>query len=122
MMKKKNKLSKDNYLDKIPVIAQGIEWEATNGTIVIHQHNKGFYAKIAQKFFGSPKESRIRLDAFGSYVWQCIDGKNDIHEIGLKVKSRFGNEAEPLYERLCQFMETLNRVHYIEFVSAEKDA
>lgn len=121
-MKKINKNTSENFLDKVPVIARDLDWDIIDGVVVVHQQNKGFYAKIAQKFFKTPETSHIRLDDFGTYVWQCIDGKSNVHEIGKKVEKEFGKKAEPLYERLSQFMETLSRVHYIEFVTAEKDA
>lgn len=111
---KRNK-KKENYLDRVPAVAADLDWEVTDGTVVVHQKNKGFYAKIAQRFFSTPETSHIRMDEFGSFVWQCIDGKSDIHEIGRKVEKRFGKKAEPVYERLSQFMETLKRVGYIRF-------
>lgn len=120
-MKKINRKSAENYLDKIPAIVRDLDWDITDGNVVVHQQNKGFYAKVAQKFFKTPETSHIRLDDFGSYVWQCIDGKSNIHEIGQKVDKKFGKKAEPIYERLSQFMETLSRVHYIEFIKPEKE-
>ena len=120
-MMKKNKKS-ENYLDRVPAVAADLDWEVTEGIVVIHQRNKGFYATIAQKFFSAPKTSHIRLDDFGSYVWQCIDGSSDLNAIGQKVKKEFGKKAEPIYERLSRFMETINRVGYIEFVEPGKES
>ncbi len=99
---------------------RGLEWELKEGAVIIHQRNEGFYAKIAHRFFGTPETSYIRLDEFGSYVWQCIDGESTVHAIGIRVKEQFGREAEPLYERLSRFIETLKRVHYIEFTDIKK--
>ncbi len=118
-MMKRNK-KKENYLDRVPAVAADLDWEVEDDTVIVHQKNKGFYARIAQKFFSSPETSHIRLDAFGSYIWQCIDGKSTIYEIGQKVEKEFGKKAEPLYERLSQFMETLKRVGYIRFVGKSK--
>ena len=78
MKKKKN----ENYLDNVPVINGDICWEEDDDKlIVIKQKNKGFYSKIAQKFFDRPKISNIHLDEFGSFVWKQIDGEKDIAEI-----------------------------------------
>ncbi len=115
---KKNK-RKENYLDRIPAVKADLDWDISEGTVVVHQENRGFYARIAQKFFSSPKISHISLDEFGSFVWQCIDGKSDIYEIGVKVKEEFGEKAEPIYERLTRFMEILKQAGYIRF--AERD-
>ena len=118
-MMRRNKKN-ENYLDKIPRIKGDLDWEVEDDTVIVHQKNKGIYAKIAQKFFSSPETSHIRLEGQGSYVWQCIDGESSIYEIGKKVEKKFGKEAEPLYERLSQFMETLSRVGYIEFAHPRK--
>ncbi len=116
-MKRTNKKIADNYLDKVPAIARDLDWDITeDGIVVVHQKNTGFYAKIAQKFFYTPETSHIRLDEFGSFVWQCIDGESTVFEIGEKVKKEFGEKAEPLYERLSQFIKTLENVHYIRML------
>ena len=36
-----------------------------------------------------------------------IDGKANIMEIGNKLKEQYGDEVEPLYERLSQFIQIL---------------
>ena len=117
MKKKKN----ENYLDNIPVINGDICWEEDdNQLIVIKQENKGFYSKIAQKFFDRPKVSNIHLDEFGSFVWKQIDGEKDIAEIGKSVSEEFGKDAEPLYERLSAYMYRLRDVKYISFRKVNK--
>ena len=112
MKKKKN----ENYLDNVPVINGDICWEEDDDQlIVIKQETKGFYSKIAQKFFDRPKVSNIHLDEFGSFVWKQIDGEKDITEIGKSVSEEFGKDAEPLYERLSAYMFRLRDVQYISF-------
>ncbi len=110
-MKKKN----ENYLDNIPVKNGDICWEEDDDLVIIKQENKGFYNKIAQKFFGRPEVSNIHLDEFGSFVWKQIDGEKDITEIGRLVSDEFGEAAEPLYERLVNYIYRLRDVKYINF-------
>ena len=64
----------------------------------------------------STTPTRKHLDEFGSFVWLSIDGKNTVFDIGGKVKEEFGEEAEPLYPRLIQFLNVLKEVKYIEFL------
>lgn len=112
---------KANYLDNIPAIGGDIVWEKDDENLVIVvQEHEGIYSKIAQKFFSSPKQSKIHLDAFGSFVWLQIDGESDIYEIGKKVKDQFGKKAEPLYERLSTFFATLKDVGFITFKNKEE--
>lgn len=78
-------------------------------------HNKGVFNKIAQVLFKKPKYSYIELDEFGSFVWEQMDGKKTIYEIGTLVKERFGDKAEPLYERLSQYIKILHNNHFIVY-------
>ncbi len=109
------KKNKANYLDNIPVIRGDIVWKEYNGLVTVNQEHKGFYAKIAQKVFKTPKTSYVDLDAFGSFVWLQIDGKRSIYEIGKLVKEEYGEAAEPLYERLSKYFYTLKDVDFVAF-------
>ncbi|MFV0516655.1 MAG: PqqD family protein [Aminipila sp.] len=116
-MKKK---SEQNYLDNIPIKNENYKWEVDDQIVTIQMENKGFYNRIAQKCFGTPKVSYITLDEFGSFVWQQIDGKRNIYEIGQLVKKHFGKEVEPLYERLSKYFYNLNNTKFISFKERDK--
>ena len=93
-----------NYLDNIPKINK--KWELTEqGEVEITVENKGVFHRIAQKFFKKPRYSFIKLDEYGSCVWQQIDGEKTIYEIGQILKSQHKKAANQLYERLAKFME-----------------
>lgn len=112
-MKKKIVISK-NYLENIPKRTD-IKWEKDDGGLVtLIVENKGWVNRIAQVFFKRPKFSNIHLDENGSFVWLLIDGETDIIKIGEKVKERFGEKAEPLYERLAQFFKMLEGYHFVK--------
>lgn len=113
-MRRKKKINTENYLDKVPAICRDLDWIQTNGLVTVTQENKGFYNKIAQRFFNTPKVSNIDLDEFGSFVWLCIDGKRNLFDIGKMIKEEFGEDAEPLYPRLIRFIQVLLEVKYIE--------
>ena len=106
--------TQENYLDRVPVIKEGIEWLADeNGIVTINIINKGFFNRLAQLLFRKPKVSHIHLEENGSFVWQTIDGKMNIAEIGILVKERFGEKAEPLYERLAKYFQMLDNCGFI---------
>lgn len=108
-----------NYIDNIP--KKNKKWELTeDGLVEITVENTGFFNKIAQKFFKRPRYSFIRLDAYGSCVWQQIDGKKNIYEIGQVLKSEHKKAAKQLYERLSAFFGILERNNYIIFVNEEE--
>lgn len=119
-MKKNNKIS-ENYLEKIPVKAQSVGFSVDEKNLVtLELENKGIFNKIAQKLFKKPKVSYIHLDENGSFVWLAIDGEKNILKIGEEVKTHFGEKADPLYERLAQFLKTLEAYRFIDLKSNNK--
>ena len=112
-MKKNNS---ENFLERIPVRNPELRWTADDEEIVtLEIDNKGFYNRIAQKFFKRPPITYIHLDKTGSFVWPLIDGEKDIIALGVLVKEHFGDEAEPLYERLAKFFQILESYKFISF-------
>ncbi len=113
---KKNKPLPRNYLEKIPVRPERIGWSADEkGIVTLEIENKGAFNRIAQKLFKKPKISYIHLDENGSFVWQQIDGARSISDIAPAVKERFGEAAEPLYERLAKFFQILDSYGFINW-------
>ena len=110
--------NKENYLDYIPKHNSLYEFSSNqNNHIEIRVPNKGLFNRIAQLVFKRPKFSNIELDEFGSFVWESIDGKSSIYEVGIRVKERFGEKVEPLYERLAHFIKTLHNNEFIVYVN-----
>lgn len=111
-MSKKNS---KNYLDFIPVKNPEIESttdEHNHVTVFIEW--KGFYHKVAQKFFRRPRVSDIKLDELGSFVWLSIDGTKDVHQISRELDARFPKMEKSL-SRLIKFLEILHDNHLIHW-------
>lgn len=103
-----------NYLEFIPVHNKNIRYETNdNNEITIFQENKGFFHWIAQKCFKRPRFSQIHLDPMGNFIWPLMDGQRNLLEIADCVKEHFGAEAEPLYDRLVQYIKTLESYGFI---------
>lgn len=106
--------TKKNYLEMIPVRNKDYLWNIDGkGCVVVDMPHKSFYDKIAQKLFHTPSVSHITLDRFGSFIWMQIDGNRDLIEIGSLVKQKYGEKAEPLYERLARYFDILKNNHFI---------
>ncbi|MBQ9983412.1 MAG: PqqD family protein [Lachnospiraceae bacterium] len=106
-MKKRNK-KVANYLEYIPSRNEKYRWETDEeGAVTIFVENKGVLMRITQKLINKPKVSQIHLEEMGSFIWPLIDGQRNILEIGVLVKEHFGDAAEPLYERLVQYLHSL---------------
>ncbi len=108
---------KENLLDFVPKRNSLIVFsEDKKGIVTLEVKNRGFYNRIAQIFFKRPKVSFITLEEFGSFIWKQIDGTRTVMEIAELVKEEFGDKAEPLYERLGKYMNTLRKCDYILWV------
>lgn len=106
---------KGNILDYVPLRNPKIDWqeksmveEPAGGThvqlTIIH---RGMLDRLVQKFFKRPASSTIDLDRFGSFVWKQIDGEKSVNEIADELWQEFGEDAEPLYDRLVKFLRLL---------------
>ncbi len=101
-------------MDRVYRIADGLEWNVSDeGVVTVDMVNKGFANYIAQRFFKKPRISHITLEGMGSFIFTQIDGTRSVCEIGTLVRERFGNDAEPLYERLSVYMKKLEEVGFI---------
>ncbi len=114
--------SNENYLEKVPVIKRDLKWSESDGKVTLEKENRGIANRIAQKLLKKPRVSYIHLDETGSFIWQQIDGERDIVAIGEAVKAQFGEKAEPLYERLAQYIKTLEHYGFAEFVEKQEKA
>ena len=110
-----------NYLDYIPVRNDQYTWKQTeDGSVTILVENKGIFHWLAQRFLHKPEVSQIHLEEFGSFLWKRIDGQQTVYEIGQQMKQHFGEKAEPLYERLCQFTKILHKNKFIVYTNKIK--
>ena len=114
-MERKGKAEKQsaNYLDFIPKIKEDLRWEKTQKDVTIYIENKGVMNRIAQKVLHKPKVSQIHLDEMGTFIFPLIDGMKSVYDIAPLVKEEFGEKAEPLYQRIVQYMRTLESYEFI---------
>ena len=111
-MKKNKKF--DNFLDAVPVKNPEINFtKDANGIVTLEIENKGLMNRVFQKLLKKPKITYIHMEELGSFVWQIIDGESDITALGKKVEEHFGEKANPLYERLSQYIKILESYNFI---------
>ncbi len=111
-MKKKQA---QNYLDYVPVKNPEIEYTVSdNGRVTVLVEWKGFFHRIAQRFFHRPKTSRISLDGYGSFVWLAIDDEADVHQLSQKLEEAYPKMEKSL-SRLIKFLEILHDNHLIRW-------
>lgn len=107
----------ENYLDYVPSYNVKTRYNIDeSGAVTILKENTGMFNKIAQKFFKKPRISQIHLDEMGNFIWPLIDGKRTVYDISVLVSEKFGQKAEPLYNRLIQYLMNLENYGFIDFV------
>lgn len=109
----KNKKA-ENFLEVVPVKNPEINFtKDDNGIVTLEIENKGLMNRVFQKLLKKPKITYIHMEELGSFVWQIIDGESDITALGKKVEEHFGEKANPLYERLSQYIKILESYNFI---------
>lgn len=103
-----------NYLDKVPMRNAQFKWSVDkDGAVALEVENKGVFNRIAQKLLKKPPVTFVHLDKMGTFIWPLLDGKLTVGELGEKVRAEFGDEAEPLYERLVKYFGILQSYGFI---------
>ncbi|KUH33840.1 hypothetical protein APY94_04360 [Thermococcus celericrescens] len=103
----------EEYMNLVPVRNEKIELKKIEGRyyLLIPMDSKLDF--LARRLHGDYR--RIELDEMGAYTWELCDGRRTVKEIGKALKARFGEDAEPLYERLVTFLFELAKRYLIEF-------
>ncbi len=109
----KQKRTSENFLERKPARAEWFVWTEESGKITLEIENKGMMNRICQKLFKKPPVSYVHLDEMGSFLWPHLDGEKNIIELGELVKEEFGEDAEPLYERLAKYLQILESYRFI---------
>ena len=103
-----------NMLDLVPVRALESE-SGPDGqvTLVKPRFRNRLLVKYLMPMFSRP-DFHVTLDEFGSHVWNRIDGTATVRDIGLSLREAFGEEVEPVYQRLGLFCRQLAANKFIE--------
>ena len=111
-----------NLLDYIPI--KNIEWEinSENQLIVLKKpkFENSFLRKHLLPLLKDPN-FKIKLDKYGSHVWQKIDGRYNVMQIADSLKQEFGPAVEPVYERVGKFILSLEKSKFISYINQPED-
>ncbi len=58
---------------------------------------------------------KINLDDIGSFFWLKCDGNRTVKEIAELHKNKFEDRVEPLYDRIAEFLSSLEKNRLIIF-------
>ena len=113
-MKEKKKTA--DYPTLRPLRRPGLPWHQDEaGFAVLEVEHRGFFDRLAQKFWGRPRRTQVHLEKFGSFLWPLMDGSRTVEQLAKLQRERFAEEAEPVYERLVQYLQLLKSYGFIVF-------
>jgi hypothetical protein len=111
---------KINLLDLIPV--RNIEWEKKEDGLIVLLKPKFELALLRKHILPRLKKPyfKIKLDHVGSFIWEQCDGSLRVKEVAKNLKDKFGEDVEPLYDRLALFLQSLEKNRFIFYKKEEK--
>jgi hypothetical protein len=94
--------------------ARACKWEEDEKgvALLVPRLSDGIVGRRLNKIF-NPKPYKAHLDSIGTFVWQRCDGDRTVSEIARAMRSEFGEKAEPVEDRLVQFLRTLARGKFV---------
>ncbi|MGN0451692.1 MAG: PqqD family protein [Acutalibacteraceae bacterium] len=105
----------DNFLELKPLRNEKFSWSIDNEQVTLEIENKGVWNTLFQIILKKPRITFVHLDEMGSFIWPLLDGEKTVEEIGEAVESRFGDKANPLYERLVKYFKILESYQFIYY-------
>ena len=117
---KKNNNNGLNYLEMTPECNYGHE-KRDDGLInvLVPKFTDPVFGKLLQPRIKKPY-IRANMDKFGTATWLLMDGKTNVKLIGEKLVEEFGDEIEPVYDRLTTFLTNLYKNGFITFNELKK--
>jgi hypothetical protein len=94
------------------------EWYLGEESKHVHIAYPKLRSRVGKRFgtlFGIVPTYAVKLDQYGSAVWELCDGGKTVEQIGKAIEERFGEKVEPLYPRLSKFLELLERSKLIRY-------
>lgn len=104
---------KTNLLELTPFRSVSFETsEDGKVTLLIPKFKNRFAVKYFEPLLAK-KHFKLKLDAYGSFVWSRIDGNTTVMAIANAMKEHFGDSVEPVYDRVGKFIHMLQREKFI---------
>ena len=83
-------------------------------SIIIPRFNTRFGKKLGRAF-NIKQTYNVNLEKYGSAVWRLCNGEATVKEIGEVLREQYGEDVEPLYERLSFYLTLLEKNKLIKY-------
>ncbi|MDR0880592.1 MAG: PqqD family protein [Clostridioides sp.] len=118
-----NTTTNEDILSIVYKIVDDLEYDvAEDGIVTVMKRQDHWVQNLFRKFhFRIPEITRISMDEYGSFLFNRIDGKRTVKELGELMYEEFGEDANPLYERILVFLNHIDvNAEYIYIVDDGK--
>lgn len=96
-------------LAQVYQIAPDLNYTVEDGLVTIVQEQNHWIQRLVRKLkFKLPETSSLTLDPYGSFIFQQINGKLTVEEIGELLGEQFEEANNQLYERLITYLNYLS--------------
>lgn len=119
-MKRRRVLKGANLLELTPI--KKYEFEINEDelvTILVPKFTNKFLSDNLMPRLKKP-HMRVKLDKFGSALWLIIDGNKTVSAVGESLVQKFGEDIQPVEERLSKFITVLYEQRFITFNELKK--
>jgi hypothetical protein len=118
--KRRQILKATNFLDLIPMRIQGHRM-GDDGLVNIIIPKFG-NQRFARWFIPlrKPTQITIKLEKFGSSSWLLMDGKRSMQEICDILLQEYGDEIQPVTERMSKYVSLLYHQDHVTFAQLIK--
>ena len=102
-----------NLLELYPL--HNVKWKQNDDGLVVllsPRIKNPFLVKLFGRLMKRP-DCQIKLDEFGSFVWNQIDGITNVQKIGDELVLKYGQKIEPVFQRLSLFINSLAHNKFI---------
>ncbi|MGG6311224.1 PqqD family protein [Paenibacillus macerans] len=121
-MKKKQRASKQpeqNLLDMVPLLRPHLGVASgDDGKAELLLPRRSWLERQSVRFLKQPAVIHVHLDALGSEVVTRCDGTHSVGDIAEAIRTKFGEEAEPLMPRLSKFIEIMEANDWLLWADA----
>ncbi|GCF95583.1 hypothetical protein NRIC_34740 [Enterococcus florum] len=105
-------------LQRVYRLKAGLLYEVRDGIVFVIKKQDAWVQRVLRKIrYHIPEKSEMELDEYGSFIFQQIDGRQTVEEIGEKLAEAHEEASNQLYDRLLLYLNHLEKnEHYIELI------
>ena len=108
-------MNETNLLDLVPLRLVAESQRIEGCVCVEFPRFRSAPGRLFGRAFRASRTIRLTLDDKSTAVWDLIDGRRSVEQIGATLQRKYGEEIEPVYERLAKLLEIMVKNQLIRY-------